>query len=305
MQIITILLIVAAILAIFSGLLILFGARNGARGRAFVAFCVITCFTMVVFYLFGVIYGDTGLANVQWLGPIIICLSIALLYYAILSRKIIALKTLPLRFLSYVVIMSSAAVIYMVILNVIVYWIFKIRSAPTEIMVLSFIMMVIVMVLLPIIYELSGKVRAMVQADQVDMTSLIRKINRLAPENTKRPALARFIAQQMHFSYIGLVIKDRLYSSRELKLPEEEIHRIMKLGRPEQGVWQKYNLDVQAMLRGHDIYAVAALRDAKGHVFGQMLVGKPLGKADFERQDLIQLEMVVNLIAAVIDTGAR
>ena len=166
-------------------------------------------------------------------------------------------------------------------------------------------MITIMMIMLPIIYELSGRVRAMVQADQIDMTSLIRKINKMAPENTKRPALARFIAEKMHFSYIGLVVKGRLYGSKKLKLPEKEINRIMKLGRPEDGVWQKYNLDIQAMLRGHEIYAVGALRDAKGHVFGQMLVGRPLGKRDFERQDLIQLEMVVNLIAALIDTGAR
>lgn len=305
MQIITILLSVAAVLAVISGFLILLGARKGARNRAFLAFCLIVCFTAIVFYLFGVVYERAGFTNIQWLGPIIICLAIALLYCAILNRKIIALKTRPLRFLSYVVIMSSAAVIYVVILNMIIYWIFKIQSTPTEIMVLSFIMIAIMMVMLPIIYELSGRVRAIVQADQVDMTAVIRKINRMAPENTKRPALARFIAEQMHFSYIGLIVKDKLYGSKKLQLPEAEIHKIMKLGRPEQGVWQKYNLDMQALLRSHEIYAVAALRDAKGRVFGQLLVGKPLGKQDFERQDLIQLEMIVNLIAALIDTEAR
>lgn len=305
MQIITILLSVAAILAVISGFLILFGARKSARNRAFLAFCLIVCFTAVVFYLFGVVYESAGFANVQWLGPIIICLSIALLYYAILHRKIIALKTRSLRFLSYIVIMSSAAVIYAVILNVIIYWVFKIQSTPTEIMVLSFVMIAILMVMLPVIYELSGHIRAMVQADQVDMTAVIRKINKMAPENTKRPALAKFIAGQMHFSYIGLVTKDELSGSKRLELPEAEIHKIMKLGRPEQGVWQKYNLDMQALLRKHEVYAVAALRDAKGRVFGQMLVGKPLGKEDFERQDLIQLEMIVNLIAALIDTEAH
>ncbi|MBQ6394602.1 hypothetical protein IJH97_02535 [Candidatus Saccharibacteria bacterium] len=305
MQIITILLGIAAALAVTAGFLILLGARKGAKNRAFLAFCLILCFTAVVFYLFGVVYERLGLANVQWMGPIILCLAIALLYYAILHRKIIALKTSWLRFLSYVVIMFSLAVVYAVILHLVIYFIFKIKSPPTEVAVLNFIMISIVMILLPIAYELSGRVRSIIQADQVDMTSLIRKINKMAPENTKRPELARFVAERMHFSYVGLVIKDRLYGSKQLKLPEKEVHRVMKLGKPEDGVWQKYNLDVQAMLRKHEIYAVAALRDAKGHVFGQMLVGRPLGKMDFERQDLIQLEMVVNLIAALIDTGAR
>ena len=53
-----------------------------------------------------------------------------------------------------------------------------------------------------------------------------------------------------------------------------------------------------------DINAVAELQDAKGKTFGQILVGKPQGKMGFERRDLIQLEMIVNLVAAMIDTKA-
>ena len=48
--------------------------------------------------------------------------------------------------------------------------------------------------------------------------------------------------------------------------------------------------------------AVAELRNAKGKPFGQLVVGKPLGKSTFERRDLLQLEMIINLVATVIDS---
>ena len=44
------------------------------------------------------------------------------------------------------------------------------------------------------------------------------------------------------------------------------------------------------------------MKNAKGKPFGQLIVGRPLGKASFERRDLVQLEMIINLVATVIDS---
>ena len=51
-----------------------------------------------------------------------------------------------------------------------------------------------------------------------------------------------------------------------------------------------------------NLKAVAELKNAKGKAFGQLIVGKPNGKTSFERRDLVQLEMIINLVAAVIDS---
>ena len=50
------------------------------------------------------------------------------------------------------------------------------------------------------------------------------------------------------------------------------------------------------------LYAVAELCNAKGKAFGQIIVGRPLGKTNFDRRDLLQLEMIINLVATVIDS---
>ena len=52
-----------------------------------------------------------------------------------------------------------------------------------------------------------------------------------------------------------------------------------------------------------NLKAVAELYNAKGKPFGQIIVGKPLGKSTMEHRDLIQLEMIINLVASVIDSG--
>ena len=59
---------------------------------------------------------------------------------------------------------------------------------------------------------------------------------------------------------------------------------------------------MQKILDELDLKAIAELKNAKGKPFGQLIVGRPLGKASFERRDLVQLEMIINLVATVIDS---
>ena len=70
----------------------------------------------------------------------------------------------------------------------------------------------------------------------------------------------------------------------------------------EGGIWQKIDGKNKKLFERLNLKAVAELRNAKGRSFGQILVGKPVGKMSFERKDLIQLEMIVNLVASVIDS---
>lgn len=114
--------------------------------------------------------------------------------------------------------------------------------------------------------------------------------------------LAGFLADHLHFDYVGFVLNGRIYGSKSLSVTSAELTQITHLKQTAHGVWQEPNKTVQKTFDELGLKAVAELRNAKGKTFGQLIVGKPLGKTNFEHRDLIQLEMIINLVATIVDS---
>lgn len=238
-----------------------------------------------------------------WIGPLALSITLVTFYYAILRFRIISISSGWLKTLSYVVLLVSGAVIYMLIFYLIFTALFKIPNPSTSVLVLNFLMIVIVLLLMPLINEVSVSMRSMISVGQVDIAYVIKKLNRLAAKNVDLRELAAFLATHLHFAYIGFIINGKLYGSKSLAMSAEEVIQLTHLKPTPRGeVWQEPSKTVQKILDDLDLKAVAELRNAKGKAFGQIVVGKPLGKSSFERRDLIQLEMIINLVATVIDS---
>lgn len=238
-----------------------------------------------------------------WVGPLSLCVVMISFFYASLRYRMISLSSRWLQIFSYGVIMSVGAVIYMVIFYIIFTALFKIPNPSASILVLNFLMIVIVLLLMPVIQEVSASVRSMIHVGQVDIAYVIKKLNHLATRNVDLRDLAAFLAEHLHFAYIGFLINGRLYGSKSLAISSEELSAITHLkSATGTEIWQQPNKTVQKVFDELDLRAVAELRNAKGKAFGQLVVGKPLGKTSFERRDLIQLEMMINLVATVIDS---
>lgn len=238
-----------------------------------------------------------------WIGPLTLSITLIAFYYAILRFRIISISSSWLKTLSYIVLIVSGAVIYMLIFYLIFTALFKVPNPSTSVLVLNFIMIVIVLLLMPVINEVGASMKSLIMVGQVDIAYVIRKLNKIASKNIDLRDLAGFLANHLHFAYIGFIINDRLYSSKPLAMSADEIKQISHM-KPARGndVWQEPNKSVQKILDEMDLKAVAELRNAKGKAFGQLIVGKPTGKNSFERRDLIQLEMIINLVATVIDS---
>lgn len=238
-----------------------------------------------------------------WIGPLALSVTLVAFYYAILRFRIIAISSSWLKTLSYIVLLISGAVIYMLIFYLIFTALFKIPNPSTSVLVLNFLMIVIVLLLMPLINEVSASMRSMISVGQVDIAYVIKKLNRIATKNIDLRELAGFLAVHLHFAYIGFIINGKLYGSKSLAMSADEILQITHMKATARGeVWQEPNKSVQKILDNLDLKAIAELRNAKGKTFGQIVVGKPLGKTSFERRDLIQLEMIINLVATVIDS---
>lgn len=252
--------------------------------------------------VFDLILPIMGRYDLIWVGPLSVSISMLAYFYAILKYRIVSVSARWLRVMAYMVIMSAGAAIYMILFYLIFTALFKIPNPSTSILVLNFLMIIIVLLLMPVINEAKASIGSLISVGQVDIAYVIKKLNHLATRNVDLRDLAGFLADHLHFAYIGFVINGRLYGSKSLAMSSQELSSITHLRQTTNGVWQVPNKTVQKTFDELGLYAVAELRNAKGKTFGQLLVGKPLGKATFERRDLLQLEMIINLVATVIDS---
>ena len=237
-----------------------------------------------------------------WIGPFMIGATILAFYYAILRYRIIKLASGWLRLMSYVVLMAAAAVVYMIIFFMIFAALFRGSTPSTEVIVLNFIMIVIVLLLSPVMSEMNDFVRSLISPQRIDLVYIIKKLSKVSATGIDMKELAAFLADHMHFEYIGFLVDGQLYGSTKRDISDNGIKMINGLGKPENGVWQVFDEKTE-LWQKMDLSAVAALRDANGKTFGQVLVGKPVGKkSDFNRRDLVQVETVINLVAVIIDS---
>lgn len=296
--------IMVAILALLSALAVIMGTRKRQKNIAlgYCLFALVVAFWsgfVAILYMYGV--------NNGWLlvGPAIAGLGMVGLYYAVLRNRIILIDAKWLRFLTYVVIMSVVAIIYVFIFYFIFTYIFKFQEIQGSILVLNYIMILIVLLLFPIVNEVTNFADSLIRQGQVNLDYVIRRLNKMATENIDLDELSIFLARSLHFGYLGLVVNGKLYGSKVVMVSKEKLKPLTNLGKPEYGIWQELKGSTKILCDSMGVKAIAELRDAKGKSFGQILVGRPLGKVGFERKDLIQLEMIINLVAAMIDTRAK
>lgn len=252
--------------------------------------------------VFDLILPYIGTYGLIWVGPFVSTVIFVAFFYAIIKYRVISVSAQWMRALAYIVVMVMSVIAYMLIFYTIFTVLFKIPNPSTSVLVLNFLMIVIVLLLMPVINELVASIRSTISVGQVDIAYVIKKLNHLATRNVDLRDLAAFLADHLHFAYIGFILNGRLYGSKALAMSSQELSSIMHLKQTTNGVWQIPNKTVQKTFDELGLYAVAELRNAKGRTFGQLLVGKPLGKASFERRDLLQLEMIINLVATVIDS---
>lgn len=97
-----------------------------------------------------------------WLGPIAISTTIIAFYYMVLRYRVLNLSSRWLKLLSYVVIIASIAVVYMVIFAIVFAALFRGSTPSTEVIVLNFLMILIFLLLMPAMNELMTFIRSLI-----------------------------------------------------------------------------------------------------------------------------------------------
>lgn len=84
-----------------------------------------------------------------WLGPLALAVTILSVYYTILRYHMLNLSSIWLRIFSYVVVIASLAIIYMIIFSIVFAALFRGSTPSTEVLVLNFIMILILIAFMP------------------------------------------------------------------------------------------------------------------------------------------------------------
>ncbi|MBR5408807.1 hypothetical protein IK112_02555 [Candidatus Saccharibacteria bacterium] len=246
-----------------------------------------------------------GTYSMIWVGPVALSIAWIMHYYAILRYRLLDLASSWLRLLSNVIILSLAAIVYLATFFIIFSAIFKTSSPSTAVIILNIIMIVVALILMPALNELSGFVRSLASTYDVDMVYIVKKLSALSRQDINYYELSDFLADHLHFQYVGIIIGEKLYSSGSLKLPSADIKKIASLKNHSRSIWLSLDEELRTDLRKQEIEAVGELRDGKGEVIGQVIIGKPLGKINFATRDLAPVEVALTLTAATISTADK
>jgi len=104
-----------------------------------------------------------------WLGPLAISTTIIAFYYTILRYRTLNLASIWLRIFSYVVIVASIAIIYMIIFSLVFAALFRGSTPSTEVIILNFIMILVFIALMPAMNEFIKFVRSLISSQKTSV----------------------------------------------------------------------------------------------------------------------------------------
>ena len=103
-----------------------------------------------------------------WLGPLALAITILGVYYTILRYRMLNLSSIWLRIFSYIVIIASIAIIYMIIFSVIFAALFRGSTPSIEVIILNFIMILIFISLMPAMNGFMLFVKSLISGEDQD-----------------------------------------------------------------------------------------------------------------------------------------
>lgn len=244
-----------------------------------------------------------GKYDTIWVGVFAMSIAWIFHYYAILRYHLLDLSSPWLKGFSRIIVMSLAAIAYLVIFFIIFAALFKVPSPSVHVIILNILMIIAVMLLFPALNELSTFVGSLASTDEVDVAYIVKKLTKLVGYDVNLTELASFLCDHLHFQYIGFVIDGEVCGSGKMKIPQEVVEKVGKLRKNNGGIWLEPDDELGKALKKLDITAIAELRDGKGRIVGQVLFGKSSGHFSLEDRDLVPVEIVMQVVPVVTHPG--
>ncbi|MBO4813286.1 hypothetical protein J5491_04030 [Candidatus Saccharibacteria bacterium] len=114
---------------------------------------------VLIFNLIMPLFGNWSLI---WIGPLSLAFTILTVYHTILRYRMINLSSIWLRIFSYVVVISTIAIIYMIVFSIVFAALFRGSTPSVEVIVLNFIMILFFIALIPVLNGLTAYIKNLI-----------------------------------------------------------------------------------------------------------------------------------------------
>ena len=139
-----------------------FGTRSIRKRGGDLAIMISFAISSILVVISDLILPYMGYWQYSWIGPLALAATIIAFYYTILRYRSLNLYSIWLKFFSYVVLIASVAIIYMMIFSLIFAALFKGSTPSIEVIILNFIMIVIFVMLMPALSQIMSMVQSII-----------------------------------------------------------------------------------------------------------------------------------------------
>lgn len=239
-----------------------------------------------------------------WVGPLAIGVVMIAFYCAVLKYRIITLSSGWLKAMSAVVLATAVVVAYLLVFHLIFSALFSASVPSFQVILFNFLMIAVVLLLTPAIREIWALMRVLAMTRQIDVTYIVDKLLKLDRRRLNLKEISGFLAEYMHYEFVGFLVNGKYYADEDGKLPAEVVEKIAALPMPTRGTWQDM-ARAGAEAKAARVARVGVMADANGELIGQVVFGKPTTKTALDREDITRTEMVVNLMETMLENGGR
>ncbi len=238
-----------------------------------------------------------------WVGPLATSTTIITFYYAILKYRVLDLSSSFLRAFSHIVVATSAAVVYIIIFAIIFAALFRGATPSLEVIILNFIMVIIAIILFPAIAELASYMRSLISNQQIDITYIVKKIGKPSSRGINIKELVRFLAEQTHHGYVGIIAEGQVYNSSAHRFSANDLEILDNLKCKPGSIWLDFD-ESDENWQKLGLSSAAIMKDGNGKPYGKILFAEPISKT-IPASEIVKLEAVINLVSMSIDSKVK
>ena len=245
----------------------------------------------------------TALPNLVWIGPMATIISIMSFYYSVVKFRALSISSKWMEVMSYILLIATAIIIYVLAFYVVFTAMFSIPNPSVEILVLNIVMAIFLLLLMPVMSELTNFMKASFFSDKIELGYIMKKLDSMDSKTFDPRDTIRFLTDTLHYESCALIISKHAYATDNTKFTTEEINTLLNLKPVENQNWvNPANIPAKD---GFHISEMVFLKNSKGKEIGALIFGKRISERRLTKRDFIKIEAVANMISAIAEESHK
>ncbi|MBR3366150.1 hypothetical protein IKG48_03485 [Candidatus Saccharibacteria bacterium] len=245
----------------------------------------------------------TALPNLVWIGPMATIISIMSFYYSVVKSRTLSISSRWMEVMSYILLIATAIIIYVLAFYIVFTAMFSIPNPSVEILILNVVMAIFLLLLMPIMIELTNFMKASFFSDKIELGYIMKKLDTMDSRTFDPRDTARFLTDTLHYESCVLIISKHAYATDNTKFTTEEINTFLSLKPVENQNWvDPANIPAKD---GFHISEMLLLKNSKGKEIGALIFGKRISERHLTKRDFIKIEAVANMISAIAEESHK